>query len=30
MKEEVFRRELKKLTSDVPESFHRSAEAFLT
>lgn len=30
MKEEVFRRELKKLTLDVPESFHQSVEAFLT
>ena len=30
MKEEAFRRELKKLTPDVPESFHQSVETFLT
>lgn len=30
MKEEAFRRELKKLTPDVPESFQQSVEAFLT
>lgn len=30
MKEEAFRRELKKLIPDVPESFHQSVETFLT
>ena len=30
MKEEAFRRELEKLTPDVPESFHQSVETFLT
>lgn len=30
MKEEAFRREFKKLTPDVPESFHQSVETFLT
>lgn len=30
MKEEVFRRELKKLTPDAPDFFHQSVETFLT